>query len=68
MTRTITKPETCRECERYFDGHCIPVKEKHGHTPVDADQEPPAHCIYEFSKCDKCGAPLVNGNCSVGDH
>ena len=60
----MESPSTCGLCERYFEGHCTPIKGKHGHEPVSFDQKPSINCPYNDGKCNKCGAPLVNGNCA----
>ena len=63
----MDKPETCGECERFFDGHCVPVKDKYGSEPVSAYQAPSVNCPYEYGKCDKCKSPIVDGKCSNWD-
>jgi len=55
-------PEICGICERFFEGYCIPIKEKYGYESVTIDQKPSINCPYENSHC-SCGAPIINGNC-----
>lgn len=65
----MNKPRICGECERFFNNEygtfCMPIKQKHGVTPVVYNQAPMDNCPYDYSHC-VCGAPLVDGNCSEG--
>jgi hypothetical protein len=62
----MEQPETCGVCERFFEGFCIPVKEKYGLEYVNADQKPSENCPYKYGKCE-CGAPIAKGYCTDED-
>ena len=58
------QPVTCGQCERYHEGHCIPVKDKYGSESVDFDQKPSINCPYKEGRCTLCLSPVIAGCCT----